>query len=257
MEAAALPAEPVQRIPAARPRFVWFAVASFACFAVLVTTNDWLPAICFLMPAFVIGCRYLELARFGNVHRSRWLIVLIVWCLVMAMPMAVEFRDPARGVEYHWPVILSAALLAMVGGHLFVVQRSLVAERIARGAQNGDQPCADWVFGGLLAALPPYFLVGFGDVLAGRDPWEWLELILGVVLFVLQLQRNRLFPWLTIVCLVVWTAGNARESLSAHGDAPAWVVTWNLVVLCAPILVLAVYLWRSKRVRRTFAATAG
>jgi hypothetical protein len=135
------------------------------------------------------------------------------------------------------------------------VQRRLLAERTARGVQDQSRPCADWSCGGLLAALPPIFLLGFGDVLAIADPWAWLPWILGVALLVLQLRRNRLFPWLAMICLVVGAAETAFTWLSVQNDAPPWVVAWNLFAMCAPMLVLAGYLLLSKRVRRTFAAT--
>jgi len=74
-------------------------------------------------------------------------------------------------------------------------------------------------------------------------------------MFVLQLRRNRLFPWLTMVCLVVWTSEALIAWWSVPHDQPAWVLACNLVVRCAPMLVLVAYLAFSPRVRRTFAGT--
>lgn len=253
---ASLPAEPPLGTAFVRPRFVLLAIASFTAFFVLSFAGCWLPAHHFLTPFFVIGCRHFELARYAPVHRSRWLLLLIASSLVMPL-MLMLWLDPWVAVfGPRWLTLVMAMVLFAGGSHLFVMQRRLLRELIERGIQNRSQPCADWVCGGLLAIFPPMFLLGVGDVLAAwRDPLTWLPWFVGLALLVLQLRRNRLFPWLTVVCFVVWTVEGVFTWRPTRDDVSAWGIAWTFVSMNVPMPLLAAYLCFSPRVRRTFAGT--
>lgn len=242
----AIAGEPVHRRGFGTAAFVAFAMAA------ALGVGNALPTVFLVLPTFVLGCRYHELAHHRSVHRSGLLLLLIVWCVLCCGLLVLDQRTgPAVATV---TVALCAVLLGL-GVHLFVVQRRLQREQIANGSQLASEDGPDWACGGLLAGLAGTTAYNaLGVMHEWRDPWALASAAVAGALLMMQLRCSRWFPSAAAVWFV---AATGLEVVSAvRGDAPGGTAPARLVWSLATAVLTCFYLGLAPRMRRTFPVVA-
>jgi hypothetical protein len=227
-----------------RPRFVrpqhLVPAALALALAIPLTAADRTTRLAILaLPALLLAARFYELARFEAVHRSGFLLLLTGWNALSASLLAA---DKLVGAAL-WGAIAAAALLLVLAGYLFAVQRRL---------HDARQDGADWAFGGFLAwfGAGSVFLV-LAPLVEGPAARTLALAAAAAVLLWLQVRRH---PWFPRLAATFAVAAPLLELASGRIAEDVRLQVGVLAALSACVEV--VYLLRAPRVRRTFAPAA-
>lgn len=205
-------------------------------------------------PTFLLGCRYLELARFAVVRPSTWLLVSIALTAGVTTTWTMQRHTDAVALLLH---LALAAVLVGLGAHLWTAQRRFARDDRRQADVDGsdDDHAPLWACGGALAGLPVLFAFGFvGGVVSWRSPLLLLWGLAALPLLVLQFRCHPSLPRGAMAWLAALLAMEVASMLPQgenQGDDVFLTAAIALVVL--PLIA---YLEFHPRVRRTFETTA-
>lgn len=238
--------------PLARPHFALFEALALGTSLLLLLAPTW-PLFLGFVPMFLLACRYHELAYYSAVRRSRWLLLLVLVTASATVAWTIGHPSGPTAILVH---VTFAVVLLAAGSHIWSTQQRL-ARAGGRHVQvdGGDEEAPLWFCGGLLAAMPTLFVLGFvSGFLSWRSPLFLAWGIAALPLLVLQLRCHPAFPRAAIAWLVAFFVMEVVLTLPAsETQEDDLFVTAAIGFVVVP---LAIYLEFHPRVRRTFESIA-